>query len=554
MNGADLVATALKAEGVEILPCFPYNQIIESAAQIGIRPIVVRQERQALHIADGYARATGGRKIAAAAVQEGPGAENAFGGVAQCYGDNVPVLYLPGAYSTDNHWIEPNFVSTTALKPITKHISLVPKTERLPLALRNAFAQLRNGRPGPVALELPDEVLSDDADEKLLELLKDYAPTRRQIVRPDPEAVSDVVEAIKSSKNPVIVAGQGVLYSGASEELVRLAEKLEIPVLSTLNGKSAFPENHPLYLGCGGRTQSDMIVEFLKKADVIFGVGTSFTTSDYITPYPKQGRTYIQITNCEADISKCYPVKLPLISDAREALLAIIDAVDEAGPERQGVRGEVEGLRAQFMEKWAPLLNSDETPITPYRVIHELMGVIDRQRSVVTHDAGSPRDQITPFYESHIPHGYIGWGKTTQLGLGLGLIQGAKLARPDFTCVNFMGDAAIGMVGMDFETGVREKIGTTTIMMNNSLMGGYSDYFPEATAKHNINLLGGNYSELARALGGHGERVSDPAEIATALKRAFAINEEGKPALIEIMTREEKRLALHPDAELFVNS
>ena len=190
-----------------------------------------------------------------------------------------------------------------------------------------------------------------------------------------------------------------------------------------------------------------------------------------------------------------------------------------------------------------PLLTSDEAPINPYRVIWDLMTSLDRRKAVVTHDAGSPRDQVTAFYEAIVPHGYMGWGKTTQLGMGLGLAQGAKLARPDWTAVNVMGDAAIGMVGMDFETSVRCKIGTTSIVLKNSVMGGYEHYHPNAAEKYRIQELGGDYAEMAKDLGGHGERVEDPEEIVPALTRAFACNAEGTPALIEVISAEEWRLA-----------
>lgn len=171
------------------------------------------------------------------------------------------------------------------------------------------------------------------------------------------------------------------------------------------------------------------------------------------------------------------------------------------------------------------------------------MQSVDRAKTVVTHDAGSPRDHTTAMYEAIVPHGYIGWGKTTQLGTGLGLIQGAKLARPDWTCVNIMGDAAIGMVGMDFETAVRNRIGTTTIVLKNAVMGGYRNYHPAAAERYAIHELGGNYADVARALGGHGERITEPAQIKPALHRAFARNAGGVPALIEIITAEELRMA-----------
>jgi acetolactate synthase-1/2/3 large subunit len=167
------------------------------------------------------------------------------------------------------------------------------------------------------------------------------------------------------------------------------------------------------------------------------------------------------------------------------------------------------------------------------------MKVGNRSRTVVTHDSGNPRDQVVPFFEALTPLGYLGWGKSTPLGSGLGLAMGAKLARPDWTCVNFMGDSSFGMVGMDVETAVRCDIPVLTIVFNNGVMGGYTRHHPVATRTHGINLQTGRYAEVALALGVAGERVERVADLEPALTRAIAANAEGRSALVEVMTREE---------------
>jgi acetolactate synthase-1/2/3 large subunit len=196
------------------------------------------------------------------------------------------------------------------------------------------------------------------------------------------------------------------------------------------------------------------------------------------------------------------------------------------------------------MDRWLPRLTSDAGPISPYRVVWELMGAVDRSRTVVTHDAGHPRDQIVPFYESLVPRGYLGWGKSTQLGTGLGLAMGARLARPDRLAVNIMGDAAFGMVGMDLETAVRCRIPILTIVMNNGLMGGYGEYMPQAVDRYGAHRLGGDYTAVATALGAHAERVAAAAELRGAIQRSVAAVEAGRTALLEVMTHEEPELAL----------
>ena len=480
MNGADLIAQILRREGIEILPAFPHSDLIEAGAKAGLRPIIVRQERQALHIADGYARATGGRRLACSTVQYGPGSENAMGGLAQCFADNVPLLHIPGGYARQDQGVAPNFNAARHLGGLAKWGEMVLLAERLPQMLQNAFALLRNGRPGPVMLEVPTDIFTQEVDPAWLGT---YKPQRRSTPVADQQDIRDLVDALLGAKAPVILAGQGILYADATAELVALAELTQTPVMSTLNGKSAFPEDHPLALGCAGGARPDPVITFLERADLILGLGTSFTRSDYITPLPTKNKRFAQLTNWEGDISKDYPIDYGAIGDAKPSLAAMVAEVKERLGENgrrheDSVAEEVKAAKAAFLAEWMPLLTSEEVPINPYRVIWDLMHSLDRRQAIVTHDAGSPRDQVTAFFEAVVPHGYIGWGKTTQLGLGLGLMQGAKLARPDWTCVNLMGDAAIGMVGMDFETAVRNRLGTTSIVLKNSVMGGYVNYHP----------------------------------------------------------------------------
>ncbi len=543
-NGADLIAAILRKEGIEILPSFPHSDLIESASRIGIRPIIVRQERQALHIADGYARVTGGKKIACTTVQNGPGSENAFGSVAQCFADNVPVLHIPGGYDRQAQGLDSHFSAAQSMQHVNKWCAMVPSVERIPQMLQHAFAMLRNGRPGPITLEVPKDIFTTETSESLV---SQYRVQRKSAPVADASEIAELVDLLINARRPVLVAGQGILYADACDELRTLAELTDTPVLTTLNGKSAFPENHPLSLGCAGGSRRSEALHFLNRCDSLIGLGTSFTHSDYITPFPTKGRSIAQLTNWEGDISKDYPVDLGVIGDAKATIAAMIRVVTERDADADAdketsVRDEVARARKVFDEAWQPLLTSSERPVSPYRVIADIMNTVDRTKTVVTHDAGSPRDQTTAFYEAIVPHGYIGWGKTTQLGMSLGLVQGAKLARPELNCINVMGDAAIGMVGMDLETGVRNRIGTTTIVLRNAVMGGYVDYHPVAAQNFAIHELGGNYAELARSLGAHAERVVDPGDVAAALRRALDANSDGTPSVIEVISADEERI------------
>lgn len=539
MQGKDVIARVLKAEGVQSLTCFPNNAIIEGVAAEGIRPICARTERVAVNIADGLSRVSSGRRIGVCAVQYGPGCENAFSGVAHAWADASPVLLLPSAVERRRQGIPPGFQAIYNYRSVTKWVEVVTHASRIPQMLRRAFTLLRCGKPGPVMLEVPTDVMKEEVPDESV----GYAPVKRAAPVGDPRDVVEAVRLLLAAKAPVIVAGQGVHYAEAWEELRAFAELTQVPVLTTLQGKSAFPEDHPLALGTGGLSGPRMVDHFLRKADVVLGIGTSFTRSVFVVPVPA-GKTIVQVTIDEQDVNKDYAVAHAVIGDAQAVLRQMTDEVVRqagAGGRRgeAGVAREVAAVKAEYLKEWMGRLTSDEVPINPYRVIWDLMHTVDRRRTIVTHDAGNPRDQMVPFYEAVVPHGYIGWGKSTPLGAGLGLAIGAKLAAPARLVVNLMGDAAFGMVGMDFETAVRSRLPIVTIVLNNGLMGGYAKYLPVSTERFGTRYLSGDYSKVAEGLGGYTERIEKPHELVPALRRAIAETEAGRAALLEVVTREQ---------------
>jgi len=538
-----MVARILKLEGVEQLFCFPVNPIIDTAALEGIRPIMARAERAVIGMADGFSRATRGRRIGVCAVQNGPGAENSFGGIAQAYSDSSPILFLPGGMPESRTGVKPNFEAVPSFQQVTKWAARVNRPERIPEFMRRAFTYLRTGRPGPVALELPMDVMASEVDESTLS----YWPVPRARSMPDPGDISTAAQLLADAKRPVIHAGAGVLYAEAWGELLELAELLQAPVMTTLPGKSAFPEDHPLSLGSGGLAWPRTVTHFLEEADLIFGVGCSFSISPFATPIPA-GKIAIQLTVDERDLNKDYPIRCMMVGDARLGLRGLIEEVQRRlGPD--GRRGddrmarEVQAVRGQWLSEWMPKLTSDEVPINPYRVVWDVQQAVDPRNTIVTHDAGNPRDQTSPFWRALEPGSYIGWGKSTHLGYSLPLAMGAKVACPERTVVNIMGDAAFGQSGMDLETAVRNRIGTITVLMNNSCLGGYDKHIPNATRLYGTRFITGNYSKIAEGLGAHVERVERPAEIIPAVRRAAKVASDGRPALLEVITREEKQFS-----------
>src|SRR5437867_7624541 len=542
MKAAAAVAEILKREGVRFLIGYPVNPIIEAAAEADIRTIIVRQERTGLHMADAVSRISSGDRVGVFAMQHGPGSENAFGGVAQAYGDSVPIIVLPGGYPRRITNIPPNFNSFLNFQHVTKWCEQVIVPDAVVDAMRRAFTQVKNGRPRPVLIEFPTDLLREEVPEPI-----QYTPTQRLRSGPDPRDVSRVAEALVAAERPVIYAGQGVHYARAWQALRDLAELLEAPVTTSLQGKSAFPETHPLSLGSGGRSISKQLNHFLKNADLIFGIGCSFATTNYGVAMPK-GKRIAHATLDPTDINKDVPADLALVGDAGLTLQALLVEVKDrlkGGPRGRfsAVTQEIKNLKSEWLAQWTPRLTQDTKPLSPYRVLWDLMHTVDVANTIITHDAGSPRDQISPFWEPVAPLRYIGWAKTIQLGHGLGLAMGAKLAAPDKLCVNVWGDAAIGFTGMDFETAVRERIPILSVLLNNFSMAIELKVMKVATEKYRSTDISGDYAAMARAFGGYGERVTKPEDIIPAIRRGIQKTKEGVPVLLEFITSKETEVS-----------
>jgi len=538
VKAVDAIASILKIEGAEFLSAYPTTPLIEAAARADIRPVLCRQERVGVGIADGYARASNGRKLAAFCMQYGPGAENAFPGVATAYSDSTPMLILPLGHQRDRAQVFPMFSSARTFASVTKSVETVTLAAQVPDVMRRAISLMRMGRPGPVMVEIPADVAVEDVPDALVAA---YRPVKWTTAGANARDVEAAARVLREARRPVIHAGQGVLYAQAWDDLLELAELLEAPVMVTLEGKSAFPEDHPLALGTGGVALTGPILQYLREADVVFGIGCSLTRHPMATALPA-GKTLIHATNDERDLNKSYPADYPLLGDAQLVLRQFIEAVKSQGGRpagREGVRAELERVRSAWLGEWAAKLASDEVPITPYRVIAEFMRAVDPRDAIVTHDSGSPRDQLLPFYRAVPPRSYLGWGKSHALGTGLGLAIGAKLAAPDKLCVNFMGDAAFGMTGLDFETAVRAGIPILTVVLNNSAMAIEIPHLVLSHEKYRTRDIGGRYADLALAMGGWAERVDRPEDVAGAFGRARKATESGQAALLEFITSQE---------------
>ena len=548
MNGIETIAAILKQEGVEWLACFPSNPLINAAADLGIRPIAFRHERGAIMAADGFSRISDRQRFGVVAVQSQAGAENLMGGLAQAYADNVPVLVFVGGVALSQMSVRPNFSAVQKYQGWAKQIEAIYRPEDVTAVMRRAFHGLRNGTPGPVVVELTADVL---ATEVPADAAAYQSPTAALQV-PEAGAVDAAATALLAARKPLLWAGAGVLAARASSELRQLAEMLAAPVFTTMPGKSAIDERHPLALGAGCGTTTGPAHAWLADSDVLLALGSSLTRTPYGQKIPA-GKTLIHNTLNADDINKDEAVDIALVGDTRLTLQALIAAVGarlqgDRGAAREALEVDVAALRADWLADWHPALHGEQTPLSYYRVIQALDSCLDLENSIVTHDAGAPRDCMVPFYTASVPHSYIGWGKTTHLGFGIPLMIGAKIAAPEKFCLNLMGDGAFGMSGSDIETAVRCGAAITTVLLNNSAMATYSGptqgtIGQAARERFGVSTMQGDYAKIAEGMGAVGLRVSHAEELAPALAEAQRLNKAGKTVLIDVLANVEDRRA-----------
>ncbi|HIG43448.1 MAG TPA: thiamine pyrophosphate-requiring protein [Gammaproteobacteria bacterium] len=541
MNGTDYIAKILKSEGVETITCYPSNPLIEAAAIEGIRPVAFRHERGAIMAADGFSRTSSGQKFGVVAIQSQAGAENAMGGIAQAYADNIPILVLPGGIMLNQLGVKPNFSASRNYPGIVKSAEAIYRPQDVGAVMRRAIHAIRNGPGGPVVVELTADVCVKEVPENR----QNYQSPVVSQHQPSAGDIKDTVDALISAKNPLLWAGQGVLLSDATDALKKLAELTGLPVFCTMPGKSAMDERHPLCLGAGSGLTTKAAAKWLTECDLILALGSSLTRTFYGQPI-RNKKILIQNTNNPADINKDEAVDIGLLGDTRLTIDALIDEIkgrvgDKGMGDGEKNKAEIAAVKAEWLAEWQPLLESDEEPLNTYRIINEINKTLDRENSIVTHDAGAPRDSIVPFYTATAPRSYVGWGKTTHLGFGIPLMIGAKIANPDKFCLNLMGDGAFGMSGLDIETASRSGFAITTVLLNNGGMATYPGGFPNAREKYGVSHMQGDYAKIAEGMGATGLRVEKVSEMAPALEQAKQLNADGQTVLIDVKSNMEAK-------------
>ena len=530
------LARILKQEGIEWVSTFPVCQVNNALGREGVPLVMMRDDRYAVAVADATSRISGGARIGVCTFQGGvnaAGLQVAFAGMAQAFEDGSPVLCITDgipAGATENS----QFDVTAALKTVSKWYGHLDKPERLPEFMRRAFTMLRTGRPGPVVIAIPNSHAQYD------ETADPYIPVKGSKFAPDPADVAAAVELLLKAEKPLIYAGEGVIYAGASAELKEFVELANTPVISTLKAKGAFPEDHPLFVGVRG----DQVNHYLDECDLLFAVGSSLSPGRFSHGIPGAvNKTIVHCTIDELHVNKTYPTAQAVIGDAKFALQALTAEMSAKtasnGRPAGNVAAEVKSVRDSAMVKYREAMASTEKPINPYKVYAGLMEALDPHKSFVTHESGNTRDQLSTVYDTLVPRAFLGWGNVSSLGFSFAATIAAKLSFPEKQCVAVTGEAGLGYMLGQLEVALRQKIGITVVHVSNGGFAGYGPgFWGDGHDPFTHKVLGYDEVDMSKVIGEmgyHTERVTEASDVVLALQRAFSANESGQPAYIEFI-------------------
>jgi thiamine pyrophosphate-dependent acetolactate synthase large subunit-like protein len=544
MKVAQAISRALVSEGVTLAAGIAGQsiwQLLDAMAETDeISLMYARQERVAFDICDGFARASGNPAVVF--TDAGPAAANLMGGLVNSWADSVPVLFFGG--HVDRNLTASKFTKEIPFLdmfgPVSKWSAVIDDPSQVGEILRRAFMHLRTGRPGPVALAMPLDVSKMEVGNF------EYVPVSpRPRVRSgaDPEAVNAAVDLIGKAERPYVYVGAGVLFSEATAELVRLAELLSLPVATTLNGKSAFPEDHPLALGIGGFGRASYsslpATRTAESADVILTIGCGFKQHATVVR-PSQGTRHIQIDIDPAEINRDHVADVAILGDAKVVLRQLVEAAKSRLPATRHARNErrlqeIGALKAEWEKVCTPLFTSAATPINPFRVTREFARLVDPNETIVLHDAGTVRGTTSQHYVAPRPRSFLGFGVASAMGWSIGAAMGAKKAHPDKLVVAFVGEEAFNETAMDIETSIRNNAPVLIIVKNNRKIpdteGGKSRKLALARFHQGVDIC-----PLATALGAKAYRIEQPADLAATLKAAIADVKGGQTAVVDVVT------------------
>ncbi|MBI5679422.1 MAG: acetolactate synthase large subunit [Methanobacterium sp.] len=545
MKGGEALIKSLTDQGVDVVFGYPggvllplYDVLYDS----DLRHILVRHEQCAAHAADGYARASG--KVGVCIGTSGPGATNLVTGIATAYMDSSPIVAIAGQVPTgligNDAFQEVDTIGMTM--PITKHNFQPMTPQEIPEVLKSAFYIAGTGRPGPVVVDLPKDVQEQELDSKMdVRInLPGYKPTKKG----HPLQIKRAANLIANSEKPVILAGGGVILSNSSEELLKLSEIIDAPVVTSLLGKGSFPEDHPFslgMLGMHGTKTSNLAVD---ECDCLIAVGCRFSdrTTGSVAEFARNAKI-IHIDIDPAEIGKNIGVDIPIVGDAKITLSSLVKAITQL--RTGGKTNEWTRYIQNFKSSCIPRMSFEEIPLKPQQVIKEIMQAVDSE-TIMTTDVGLNQMWMAHYFKTRHPRTFLSSGGLGTMGFGFPAAMGAKVAKPESDVVAVCGDGGFLMVSQDLATIKEYDIPVVICILDNRYLGMVAQWqklFYEKRLSH--THLGGvpDFVKLAEAFGVNAYRVEKPGEVQETLRNAI---NSGEPTLIDITIDPEEILPMVP--------